>query len=327
MFDRDAGYRLFMLNQNEQHQILEEAVEWLMQMKQKPLNEVELLKFEQWKNKSLLHQSIWQQANQLEQKFQRLPAHVAIPIIQKQKTQSHLDIWLMILICLPVFGLLYMMNQQQQWTADYRNGFNAPKTIKLPDGGKIILNSNTAIDVNYTAQKRDIILRKGEIWIETQHDLKNRPFTVYTQQGHAQALGTKYLVKIDQKNSKIAVLKGAVKVQPKTNHQYAIITKGQKISINQYNLHSVEYFDLSEIGWTKGLIMVNEIPLSEFVKKLKPYRSGLIYLDPEVSNIKISGTFPIANMPQLYEMLENTYAIDIDRYAMDHIIRIHQKNN
>ena len=71
--------------------------------------------------------------------------------------------------------------------------------------------------------------------------------------------------------------------------------------------------------------MVNEIPLSEFVQKLRPYQSALIYLDPEVSNIKISGTFPIANMAQLYEMLENTYAIDVDRYAMNHIIRIRQK--
>lgn len=323
MFNSDAGYRFFMLNQNERHQILEEAVEWLMQMKQKPLNEIELLEFEQWKNRSQLHQSIWQQAYQLEEKFQSLPSHIAIPIIQKQK--SHPDIWLMVLSCLPLLGLLYVMNQQQQWTADYRNGFHAPQTVKLPDGGKIILNSNTAIDVKYTAKKRDIILRKGEIWIETQHDVKNRPFTVYTQQGQAQALGTKYLVKIDQKDSQIAVLKGAVKVQPKTNNQYVIITKGQKISINQYNLHSVEYFDHSEIGWTKGLIMVNEIPLSEFVQKLRPYQSALIYLDPEVSNIKISGTFPIANMAQLYEMLENTYAIDVDRYAMNHIIRIRQK--
>ncbi|MDQ1207519.1 ferric-dicitrate binding protein FerR (iron transport regulator) [Acinetobacter baylyi] len=77
-----------MLNQNERHQILEEAVEWLMQMKQKPLNKIELLEFEQWKNRSQLHQSIWQQANQLEEKFQSLPSHIAIPIIQKTKISS-----------------------------------------------------------------------------------------------------------------------------------------------------------------------------------------------------------------------------------------------
>ena len=182
--------------------------------------------------------------------------------------------------------------------------------------------------MEYTGQKRNIVLRKGEIWIETHHDSQHRPFIVYTQQGQAQALGTKYLVKMDENHSYVAVVKGAVKVQPQDDLQHSqILSAGQQTVFNQNEIQSVKDIDYTQLAWTKGLIVVDEMPLSQFVKRLQAYQHAVIYVDPDISQIKISGTYPINDMPQIYAMLEQTYSIQVDHYAMNHFIRIHSKNN
>ncbi|MCU4603458.1 FecR domain-containing protein [Acinetobacter ursingii] len=313
---------------SQKTEILEQAAEWLMRMKQRALNEQERQQFEQWQNRSRLHQKIWHKAIELEQKFQQLPPNIVIPVIQKQALKSHLNNWLLVLGLLPTVYLIYLFNQQQQWTADYRSGTGQQKTVPLSDGGKILLNANSAIDVEYTGQKRNIVLRKGEIWIETHHDSQHRPFIVYTQQGQAQALGTKYLVKMDENHSYVAVVKGAVKVQPQDDLQHSqILSAGQQTVFNQNEIQSVKDIDYTQLAWTKGLIVVDEMPLSQFVKRLQAYQHAVIYVDPDISQIKISGTYPINDMPQIYAMLEQTYSIQVDHYAMNHFIRIHSKNN
>ncbi|WP_151813868.1 FecR domain-containing protein [Acinetobacter ursingii] len=310
----------------EESEILEQAVEWLMRIKQGSLTESEYNQFEEWQNRSGLHQKIWQKALELEQKFQQLPSNIAISVIQKRPLKSHLNNGLFVLGLLPTIYCLYWINQQQQWTADYRSVTGEQRTVQLPDGGKIVLNTNSAIDVQYTGEQRKIILRKGEIWIETHHDSQHRPFVVYTQQGQAQALGTKYLVKMNANLSYVAVVKGAVKVQAQANlPHHQILNMGQQIAFNQHTIQPVQDFDVSQLAWTKGLLMVDEVPLSQFVKRLGPYQKGMIYLDSDIENVKISGTYPINNLAQAYAMLEHTYSIKVDHYAMGHVTRIHQK--
>lgn len=308
-------------------EILGQAVEWLIRIKQGSLTESEYQQLAEWQNRSRLHQKIWHKAIELEQKFQQLPPNIAMPVIQKQPLKSHLNNWLLVLGILPTVYLIYWLNQQQQWTADYRSGTGEQTTVQLPDGGKIVLNTNSAIDVKYTAERRNITLRKGEIWIETHRDSQHRPFIVYTQQGQAQALGTKYLVKMDQNSSFVAVEKGAVKIQAHANDHPQILNAGQQTVFNRYTIQTTQDFDVSQFAWTKGLLMVDEMPLSQFVKQLEPYQKGVIYLDHDIKNIRISGTYPTCNLQQAYTMLEHTYSVEIDHYAMNHVVRIRSKNN
>ncbi|MCU4413697.1 FecR domain-containing protein [Acinetobacter sp. WU_MDCI_Axc73] len=309
-------------------EILDQAVEWLMRIKQGALTESEYQQLTEWQNRSRLHQKIWHKAIELEQKFQQLPPNIAMPVIQKQPLKSHLNNRLLVLGILPTIYLIYLLNQQQQWTADYRSGTGEQTTVQLPDGGKIVLNTNSAIDVKYTAEQRNIILRKGEIWIETHHDSQHRPFIVYTEQGKAQALGTKYLVKMNANQSYVAVVKGAVKVQPQDDLQHSqILSAGQQTVFDQNEIQPVNDIDYTQLAWTKGLIVVDEMPLSQFVKRLQAYQHAVIYVDPDISQIKISGTYPINDTQQIYTMLEQTYSIQVDHYAMNHFIRIHPKNN
>ena len=72
-------------------------------------------------------------------------------------------------------------------------------------------------------------------------------------------------------------------------------------------------------------MIVNDLPLSEFVQRIGKYQKGYIALDDDIAQIKISGTYPINDLPTLYSMLAVTYKLDINRYAQGYWVSIGEK--
>ncbi|USA44890.1 FecR domain-containing protein [Acinetobacter sp. C26M] len=301
----------------DKQQVLEQAIEWLIRMQENELSSHELEQLQQWQSQSAVHQKVWEKALLLQTKFSDVPIDLVIPVVQKvgySSKQYHKKyLWLLALI--PLCSGFYLSNQQMQWFADYRSGIGERKSITLPDGGVILLNAASAIDVEYTNQQRTIILRKGEIWIETRHDQLNRPFVVNTQQGSAQALGTKYLVKMTPEYSMVTVTQGKVRVSAQQSKHKQIVEAGQQLSFNAHAIDKTKNYEESSIAWTKGFLMVNEMSLKEFVARLQPYQKGIMRTNTNVENIKISGTYPIDHLEKVYAMLAQTYDLKIEQYA------------
>jgi len=194
-----------------QQQILEQAVDWSMRLSQGELDEQDLAALAAWQQQSPLHLKAWQKMQQLQQTFEQLPTAVARPVLNQSSGSGWLkrSHYILLLATLAGLYLVYDLNQQQQWTADYRSGTAEFKQITLPDGGELRLDSASAIDVHYTEKSREIVLRKGQVWIKTAKDPQQRPFYVQTQYGQAQALGTEFAVELDQKQTWVKVEQGA----------------------------------------------------------------------------------------------------------------------
>src|SRR3546814_11445478 len=59
----------------------------------------------------------------------------------------------------------------------YATDLGEQRTERLPDGTRIILNTQTAVEVRYSRQRREIALQHGEAMFEVAHDAA-RPFVV-----------------------------------------------------------------------------------------------------------------------------------------------------
>ncbi|MCP2937671.1 FecR domain-containing protein, partial [Salmonella enterica subsp. enterica serovar Typhimurium] len=75
--------------------------------------------------------------------------------------------------------------------ADHRTVPGERLTVTLDDGSRVTLNTDSAIDEQYTGQERRIVLRRGEILVEVSAD-PQRPFVVESRHATARALGTQY---------------------------------------------------------------------------------------------------------------------------------------
>ena len=316
----------------EAQQILAEAVDWSMRLSQDELSAQDLLELTAWQERSPLHGKAWQKIQQLNGTFAALPTELARPVLNQSTSTGWLKQrpLLYLLACVPVLYLANQLNQQQQWGADYRSPVGAQKSITLPDGGELYLDSGAAIDVNFDAEKREIVLRKGQIWVKTAKDPQQRPFFVQTKHGQAQALGTEFAVNLEAQQSWLMVEHGAVQIKPKhapdQGDAAPIIYANQQGIFNASNVTTVQGVDLARLSWKKGFMVVNNMPLSEFVQRLEKYQKGHISLDDAAAQITISGTYPIDDLNTLYEMLAQTYALQVDCYAQGYWVRIALKN-
>ena len=79
----------------------------------------------------------------------------------------------------------------RSWLADYRTGTGERRTVTLADGSELTLNTRTSVDVSMDPTRRLLVLREGEILVQTAHSLAGpgagakdgRPFMVHTPQG------------------------------------------------------------------------------------------------------------------------------------------------
>ena len=94
------------------------------------------------------------------------------------------------------------------------------RRLQLPDGTQLLLNTATALDIDYSPTLRRLHLYAGEVLITTAPDTQSpkRPFVVDTPAGRAQALGTRFTVRHEADGSdahatRIEVFEGAVELR------------------------------------------------------------------------------------------------------------------
>src|SRR3546814_10885657 len=104
------------------------------------------------------------------------------------------------------------------WSSDlcssdlYATDLGEQRTERLPDGTRIILNTQTAVAVRYSRQRREIALQHGEAMFEVAHDAA-RPFVVATGDGSVTALGTRFQVRNEGAGAIVTLLEGSVEVR------------------------------------------------------------------------------------------------------------------
>lgn len=307
---------------NDQASILEQAADWLSLMEEQPLTEEQRQQFEQWKNSSPQHQKIWQRAEKVRAKLHRhaqhIPATLAKDILtQQESTPPLLGKLVLILAGGTVLAYGIYSIQEQAWLADYRTGYAEQQSIQLEDGTSIILNSKTAIDINYTKTERQIVLRFGEIYVETGKDPAQRPFTVLNQHGEMLALGTAFNVQQQKDRTQLIVIEHAVQLTTEQTRQQQTINAGQQIGFNAQQFYPAQPVQFEQLTWRKGLVTVNRLNLQDFAKIIEQHYGMQVKFatpvtDPALANIEISGSYPINNLDRLIELLEETYPIKIE---------------
>jgi transmembrane sensor len=65
-------------------------------------------------------------------------------------------------------------------------------------------------------------------------------------------------------------------------------------------------------GWTDGVLSVQQMPLGEFAAELARYRPGLLRCADEVANLKVSGTYQLADTGQILQLLTRSLPVRVE---------------
>ena len=274
--------------------------------------------WQQWLSESKHHQNAWQQIENLLGKFNQLPTNISAGILEKSELSRRelLTRLASVVGIAPVGWLSYQYLPWQTWQADYHTAIGESQKIALPDGGLLILNTNSAVDIIYDEKQRLVYLHQGEVIIHTAKDSSNRPFYVNTQHGSIQALGTQFIVRTNAEHSLVTVLEKSVRIKPAlANNKTSLVNAKEQLSFTRYNHSAITTADKYATSWVNGSLVVVDMPLGLLISELSRYRSGVLSCDENIAHHKVSGAFPLANTELALEAITNSFPVRQRRFS------------
>lgn len=298
--------------------VLAEAAEWFAVLGSATVSQAEKAQWQAWLAAHPDHQAAWAKVEFFTQQFKALPADAAARALNSPDLYRRQA--LKTLAVLSALGLsswrfsksaLYL-----NWTADYQSALGETSTIALSDGSKVILDSASAFNVAYTPELRRLQLLAGEIYIETATDNNDfaRPLVVDTLEGRIRALGTRFSVSEQGGATTVKVFEDAVEIQPAARPELTqILRAGQNCRFTREQIDAPNKHPADRPAWTQGMLLADNLPLSEFLLQLNRYRHGYLTCAPEIAHLRIVGAFPLNDTDRILATLEQTLPVKVSR--------------
>ena len=307
--------------------ILEEAAQWILKIQAEPLNLIEQQQFEKWRDQSIEHQRAWAKAELLLNGLKHFPEQGVHILSEGRRKAQHRFAGKFALVFCMLFtgGIFYSSDVKYQFLADYVTHMEKPQQIKLDDGTQVHLNVKTAIDVNYSKQQRQLVVHYGEVLIETakEHQPHKRPFIVKTPHADIQALGTVFnvqLLKDKARLSCVGVIESAVKITLHKNKQSQLLHVGEQICFDAQRFSVKQPLNSNMSVWKNGMLMTHEMPLQQLFSEVSRYHHHYVRIDKKIRQLKVSGSYPLHDMPALLSALSLSYPVQVKSYFNHHVI-------
>lgn len=208
----------------------------------------------------------------------------------------------------------------QQVTAVLTN-----RAATLPDGSRMILGTQSRVDVNFNGPQRRLDLSSGEAYFKVKHD-KSRPFVVRAGDVSVTAVGTAFDVRRGQDKVTITVEEGTVDVSSRNPDGKATVWRAEAgyqitYSTAERTASIASVNPTAELAWRKGDLAYRYEPLGEVIEDINRYSTQRIVIaDPEVAKIPFTGTAFASSVDGWLAGLEQAYPVTVNRTARGDII-------
>lgn len=296
--------------------LLQEAASWLVRLDADELSLAERQALQRWYQTSPEHERVWQAACELNRQFARVPNDLAKPVLGRDRLgrRAVLKSLAGAGLLLPVGWTVAQHRPWQPWIADYRSAVGEQRSLILADGSELTLNTDTALDVHFDSQRRQVHLFAGEVVIRTGND-PHRPFSVATEQGTIRALGTEFTVRCLTGATQVGVVKSAVMVSPQSGATPQRLESGQQCRFTPRQIEVISELSPDSLAWQRGELIVDSWPLGVFIEELARYRPGILRCNSAVARLKVSGVFQTDNTDQALEVLEQMLGVKVTRFT------------
>ncbi|MEQ8073625.1 FecR family protein [Xanthomonas hortorum] len=203
--------------------------------------------------------------------------------------------------------------------ASYATALGERRPDTLADGTRIVLNTDTALEVRYTRARRGIDLQRGEVQFEVAPD-RARPFVVRVGEATVTAVGTRFQVRRSEDASVVTLLQGTVDVAQgpvrrtlRPNEQARLSEAGIAVRTIDPELAG---------GWLDGWLRFHGTPLAEVVAETNRYAARKLRLaDPAIAGLELSGNFHAGDSASVAAAVELMLPVRADDTGTDLVLR------
>jgi transmembrane sensor len=328
-----------------------EAAAWVARFDAGDVSARDQAAFQEWLNRSALHRSaiaeygnLWSEFDMLKQLTEPGDAGQD-PIVRDAPLLARARPWLAACAAVAIVGAggaVFFQPQPQAPLAQrakvempsptglfYESAVGVQKRITLADGTSVILNTNSRLDVDFSANRRDVRLVRGEAYFDVVHD-QARPFTVYARNYVVRDIGTAFNVHLAKAGLvEVGVTKGSVEVTPAdasasgTVKSLGILEAGQNIVLGEKveRAETVSSADMGrKLAWRQGDLIYTGQPLKEVLADVSRYSDIKIELaDPALEDLPVGGAFRTDQIGAIFAALENNFGVHAEWIDPQHV--------
>ncbi len=226
----------------------------------------------------------------------------------------------------------------------YATGRGEQRTVHLPDGSTIELNSRSRVHVRFSQHERGVELVEGQALFEVAKD-PARPFVVRSDATRVRAVGTQFDVYRKASSTTVTVVEGRVAVLPVRNEptaapggtstpeagssgdaQIVIVSAGEQVTVTAQAVTHPAHADVAAAtAWTQRELVFDSAPLTEVAEEFNRYnvRQLVVSEDPALNDLHVTGVFSSTDPASLLRFLRGQRGISVEE--TDRTIRISRK--
>jgi transmembrane sensor len=198
----------------------------------------------------------------------------------------------------------------------YATTVGGRETLTLRDGSRIEQNTDTVVRVAQIPGRRLVRLDKGEAFFQIRHD-PSHPFVVVAAGHRLVDLGTKFSVRAEAGELKVALVEGSVRVETGSGQNERTLSPGEILLATAGNL-SVKRRPLpaltTALAWRRGMLVFHETTLLDAAKEFNRYNETKIVIrDPNAARETINGTLPANDLEEFSRMARNIFGLKTER--------------
>jgi len=304
------------------------AANFLQKKRFWPWDESDQAAFEAWLNEDVMHRVAFLRLEAGQERIERLvvlrPAAQA-PQSPRRWTISNVFCVIAAVAMFAVIGLggLYYFAPHQQ---TYSTAVGGQKILKLADGSRIELNTDTVLRMATGTRDRELWLDKGEAYFQVTHDA-TRPFVVNMGAHRVVDLGTKFLIRRNGRETTVSLLEGKARFDVARKDKPArsvLLTPGNVATVadGTLRLSKAPSKELAtELSWRRGVLILNRTTLAAAASEFNRYNSGkLIVADSATAQLTMSGAFPTNDTEAFSDAVKDIFKLHVAHRGADTVI-------
>lgn len=224
-----------------------------------------------------------------------------------------------------IIGAAVIFTPSQPAETVYSTAIGGHKLLKLADGSRIDLNTNTTLRLSRSVNGVTARLDKGEAFFQIKHD-PDRLFVVLAGRHRVTDIGTEFLVRAQPNHLEVALISGSARLDaPDGRMQTPILLRpGDELTVANNLITTTRKSTrrlAEELGWRRGMLFFENTPLGDVVAEFNRYgERKIVVADQKTARTPLSASFPTDGSDSFLELAKAMLNVRIERRGDETII-------
>lgn len=187
----------------------------------------------------------------------------------------------------------------------------------MNDGTLVTMDTKTHLKIDDASGHRAVYLYEGEALFNVVHD-NSRPFSVNVGNFQITDIGTRFILRLDGDETRLAVLEGRVRLHQKGFFNSAPsreISAGTQAVIRHNQIDESALSDeeaLRLVSWVDGYIEFKDAALADVIREFNRYNAQqLLINDPHLNTVRLGGRFKYSDLAGFVTLLQRGFGVSV----------------